>query len=213
MTTKEFLVIEKRLLPWFPSFAAKGALMFIQPIDETLRGFHWEPSGFSKKEFYVNVFFLPLYIPTKQLHFTFGHRVGSTKRWSADQSDLETALSLEMQKEISFLMALETARDVAKALEPLTKPIQNGYVNPHCAEAFAYALLRAGETTGAMGAIDRLLKKVNPAVAWENQIASRARLIRDKLLRNPQEAQEQLAAWQAETIHDLGLETLSHRTG
>jgi hypothetical protein len=107
VTTREFVAIEKRLLPNFPGFAIKGALMFIQPLGDTLRGFHWEPSGFSKKEFYVNAFFLPLYVPTKHLHFTFGHRIGSTKRWSADRSDLETALSSEMQKEASFLMVSE----------------------------------------------------------------------------------------------------------
>src|SRR5436309_2435201 len=122
MTTKEFLAIEKRLLPQFPGFTTKGALMFIQPLDHTLRGFHFEPSAFSKKGFYVNMFFLPLCVPIEHVHFTFGHRVGPNKRWSADQPDLEVTLGLEMLKEVSFLISLRTANDVARALEPLTKP-------------------------------------------------------------------------------------------
>jgi hypothetical protein len=50
VTTKEFVAIEKRLLPDFPGFAVKGTLMFIQPLGNTLRGFHWEPSAFSKRK-------------------------------------------------------------------------------------------------------------------------------------------------------------------
>jgi hypothetical protein len=209
VTTKEFVVIEKRLLPDFPGFAVKGALMFIQPLGNTLRGFHWEPSAFSKRDFYVNMFFLPLYVPTKHLHFTFGHRVGGSKRWSADSRGLENALSSEMQKEVPFLNSLETTKEVAKALEPLTKPNKVGYVNPHCYEAFAYALVQAGEMTAARDAINTLLNKVNLTVDWESEIASRAQLIRDKILDKPEKARELLAAWNSETIRNLKLETLS----
>lgn len=209
MTTKEFVVIEKRLLPDFPGFAVKGALMFIQPVGDTLRGFHWEPSAFSKKDFYVNMFFLPLYVPTKHLHFTFGHRVGRNKRWTAESTELQDALSSEMQKEVPFLRSLKTAKDVANALEPLTKPNEAGYVNPHSYEALAYTLVRTGETTAAGYLIDTLLKRANLAVNWEREIASRAQLMKNNLLEEPEKAQELLAAWESETIRNLGLETLS----
>jgi hypothetical protein len=209
MTTKEFLAIEKRLLPGLPGFAVKGALMFMQPLGQVLRGFHLEPSAFSKRDFYVNIFFLPLYVPIKHLHFTFGHRVGPNKRWIADRSDLESVLGSEMQKEVPFLTSLETAKGVAKAFEPLTRPNKAGYVNPHCYEALAYALVQAGETTAAANVIDTLLKSVNLTVEWEGEIALRVRLLRDKLLKKPSLAREQLAVWQAETIHNLGLETFS----
>lgn len=207
MTTKEFLAIEKRLSPRFPGFAIKGALMFIQPLQQTLRGFHLEPSAFSKKDFYVNMFFLPLYVPTKHLHFTFGHRVGPNQRWSVEREDLENVLSSEMQKEVPFLVSLRTARDVVRALEPLTQPNKSGYVNPNCYEALSYTLVQAGETTTAANIIDALLKTANPTVGWESEIASRARLIRNKLLEKPDEAREQLSAWETETIRNLGLET------
>jgi hypothetical protein len=215
VTTKELVAIEKRLLPAFPGFAVKGALMFIQPLGDTLRGFHWEPSAFSKNDFYVNAFFLPLYVPTKHLHFTFGRRVGRNKRWIADTTELDNALSSEMLKEVPFLSSLRTATDVAKALEPLTKPNEAGYVNPHNYEALAYTLVRTGETNAAGRVIDTLLKKANLAVDWEREIASRAQLIRDKLLEVPEKAQELLAAWESETIRNLGLESLSsdHRAG
>jgi hypothetical protein len=183
--------------------------MFIQPLGDTLRGFHWEPSAFSKTDFYVNVFFLPLYLPTKHLHFTFGHRVGRNKRWTADSAELANALSSEMLKELPFLSMLRTAKDVAKALEPLTKPNEAGYVNPHSCEALAYTLVRAGETTEAVDLIERLLKKANLAVDWEREIASRAQLIKDNLLEKPEKAKELLAEWKSETIRNLRLQTVS----
>jgi hypothetical protein len=213
VTTKEFVAIEKRLLPDFPGFAVKGALMFIQPLGNTLRGFHWEASAFSRKDFYVSVFFLPLYVPTKHFHFTFGRRVGQNKRWTAESAALEGALSSEMQKDVPFLSSLKTAKDVAKALEPLTKPNEAGYVNPHCYEALAYARVRAGETTAAEDVIDTLLTKADLTVDWESEIASRAQLIRGKLLEKPEKARELLAAWESETIRNLRLETLSSNCG
>jgi hypothetical protein len=206
VNTKQFLAIEKRLLPSFPGFAVMGATMFIQPTNNTLRGFHWEPSAFNKKEFFINAFFLPLYVPTKHLHFTFGHRVGLNQRWSIDRSDLESALSLEMQKEVPFLTSLGTPRNVANALNPLTMPNQNGYVNPHCYEALAYALVLAGELKAAASVLDRLLQRASPLADWENEIASRARLVQEKL-GQPQEIIEQLAEWETETIHNIGIES------
>jgi hypothetical protein len=204
MTTKEFVALEKLLLPNLPKFVIKGRLLFIAPIERTLRGFHFDPSAFSKKDFYVAVFFMPLCVPMKQVHFTFGHRVGPG--WSADDPGLKTILSSAMQKELPFLANLKTATDVAEALKPLTKGS-----NPHCHEALAYTLVQAGEIRAAVDAIDTLLrlvdsvKRVNPDVTWELQIAERAQSLKTKLMANPEEANAQLAAWESETVRNLGL--------
>jgi hypothetical protein len=143
---------------------------------------------------------MPLCVPVKHLHFTFGHRVGSKKRWSGDQPDLEAALTSEMLKEALFLTGLKTPRDAAKALGPLTKR-----PNPHCHEAFAYTLIQAGEARAALEALDALLKLTDTTVAWQQEIASRAQLIKDKLVK-PEEAKKQLAIWESETASNLGLE-------
>lgn len=208
MTTKDLLVIEKRLLPSFPGFVSKGRLMFIEPIEHTLRGFHFDPSGFSKRDFYVNVFFLPLYIPASHLHLTFGHRLRnrSAQRWSGDQPELEAALRSEMLKEVLFLAGLKTADDVAKALQPFAKSNQAGYTNPHSHEALAYSLIRAGQAGKAATVIDSLLGSNDSNGDWEQEIRARARLIRDKLRESLEEAERQLTVWQSETIHNLGLD-------
>lgn len=202
MTTKEFIAIEKRLLASFPGFVTKGALMFIQPLNHTLRGFQFEPSAFSKKDFYVNVFFLPLCIPTRHVHFTFGHRLarGHSERWSVDQPDLEVALRTEMQKDLSFLTNLSTPKGVMKALEPFAKRD-----NPHSHEALAYVFAQADEVKAALDAIAALLKLTDTTVPWQQEVAFRAQSIRAKLLADPEDARRQLTLWETETINNLGL--------
>ena len=53
MRAKDFVTLEKRLLPNLPNFTIKGPLLFIVPIGHTLRGFHFDGSSFDKKAFYV----------------------------------------------------------------------------------------------------------------------------------------------------------------
>jgi hypothetical protein len=147
--------------------------------------------------------FMPLYVPSKYIHFTFGQRLGRKQRWNADQPELEAALRSGMLKELPFLSSLTTAKDVAKALEPLAKGS-----NPHCYEAFAYTLILAGEIGAAAKVLDELLKLIDTTVAWQREIASRVRLMKDKLVNDPEEAQEQLAIWESETASNLGLDLL-----
>jgi hypothetical protein len=207
MKTKEFVEMEKRLLPNLPGFTIKGPMLFISPVGNLLRGFYFESSAFAQKSFYINVFFLPLYVPTKNIHFTFGHRVGRERRWTADQPGIETSLTSEIQKELSFLTGLKTIADVVAALRAFTTPNEAGYVNPHCYEALAYSLIKVGETKNALGVINLLVKRANPAVAWEAEIAQRVQLIGSKLLEKPDEVQARLSAWETDTARNLGIET------
>jgi hypothetical protein len=204
MRTKDFVTFETRLLPNFPGFAIKESLMFFSPVRHILRGFCFESSRFDKKEFYVNRFFMPLFVPHKHVHFTFGARIGQGG-WKADEPDLETALSTEMQKEVPYLAGLRTAEDVVSSLERLIKPNPRGYINPHCLEALAFSLLQAGELTRAANALDKILNLVESAVPWQREIAQRAEILKSKLEANPAEAQRQLEIWENETTENLGL--------
>lgn len=209
MKIKDFNALQERLLPSFPGFATKGALMLFAPVAHTLRGFSFEPSSFDKKPFYVTAFFLPMYLPAKHLVFNFGHRVrkNGSDRWSADDPELEHLLTVAMQKELSFLLGLRTAKDVAKALESLAKPNQSGYINPHSLEALAYTLIWAEEITSAAKVVESILQRADRAVAWENEIAVRAQLIGVKLAKSSDAALDQLRVWESETIRNLGLES------
>jgi hypothetical protein len=46
---------------------------------------------------------------------------------------------------------------------------------------------------------------VDSSVPWQQDIGIRAALIREKIARSLQEAQEQLAIWESETMARLGL--------
>jgi hypothetical protein len=210
MRTKDFVALEKRLLPKLPNFTIKGQLLFIVPLGHTLRGFHFDGSSVDKESFYVNAFFMPLCVPSEHLHLTFGRRLreGGGDRWSAATPRFEAILEAAVQKELPFLAGLKTARDVANALTPPGS-------NPHCHEALAYALAQTGETRTAVDAIDTLLglinskKRVTPPLTWELEIANRAQLLKTKLTDNPEDARAQLARWESETIRNLGLESFS----
>jgi hypothetical protein len=95
MKTKRFVAIGKQLLTKFPDFSVMGSLMVLRPLRDTLRGFYFESSAFSKEDFYINIFFMSLYIPTRRVHLLFGHRVGANKRWVDNLAGLEVALGLE----------------------------------------------------------------------------------------------------------------------
>ncbi len=210
MRTKDFVALEKRLLLKLPNFTTKGQLLFIVPLGHTLRGFHFDGSSFDKESFYVNAFFMPLCVPSEHLQLTFGRRLraGGGDRWSTAIPGFEAILEAAVQKEIPFLAGLRTARDVADALTPPG-------TNPHCHEALAYALAQAGEIRAAVAAIDALLglidsvRRVNPKLTWELEIANRAQSLKTKLTENPEDAAAQLTRWEFETIRNLGLESFS----
>jgi hypothetical protein len=208
MKKSEFKAIEKHLAAHLPGFSFKGRLLFLAPIKSVLKGFYFEPSGFAKDVFYVWTFFQPLFVPAKEIRFTFGHRLENGKRWRNDDPDLESALLFCIRDEIPQLLGLQNAETVASALEAFTTPNAVGYVNPHCREALAYALIQAGKIEKASQVLNTLLKSINTNVAWEREIASRAGNIHEMVLERPDEAVEQLIAWEHETARNLGLVAL-----
>lgn len=205
MTSKDFLSLGKQLLPAMPGFAIKGPLMFLPPVDHTLRGLCFESHSHEARFFYVQMFFQLLCVPTNHVVFTFGKRLGggNGKRWDADDPSLGAGLTSAIQKEaLPFLAALRTPKDTAAAARLLTGESKN----PNLHQAIAYALARAGETTAATDELDNLLSLSSSAVAWERDIASRAQMLRAKLVENPADAQQQLETWESETAKNLGLE-------
>jgi hypothetical protein len=200
MTTKEVNTLAKRLLPSLPGFAIYKRMMILPPVEHTLRAFYFERS-MDAKAFYLTWFFMPLCVPTEYVHFTFGNRIRSG--WNADEPNLESSLTSEMQKHVPLLHSLWTPKDIAEALRPKT---EGPRTNPHSHENFAYMLIQAGEFEAAGDAIEKLLTLMGETYDWEQEMASRAKLIGAKLLQNPEEAKGQLKLWESETVHNLGLE-------
>lgn len=201
MRKKDFVTLEKRLLPKFPDFVVKGSLMFLSPVRHTLRGFHFDPSGVDKAIFYLNVFYLPLCVPNQYLSFTFGHRIRNTG-WHSDAPNLEAEMIDEMQAELRFISNLQTIDDVILAIKALVRKSNN----IHQYEAIAYMLARAGRNREAMGALDHLFDLLDTSVSWQRDMLERGKSLKAKLLTNPLEAQGQLRSWEADSVRNLGLE-------
>jgi hypothetical protein len=202
MTTKEFVLLERRLQPNFPEFVIKGRLFFIPSVEHTLRAFSFEPSGFNKTVFYINAFYLPLCIPCKYLSFTFGKRLKGTG-WHADAPNLESELVKAMQSEVPFLRSLRTAKEVAEAV---AQSLKQNPRDPYRHEAVAYMLARSGEIAEAVVALDRLMSVLDLTVSWQGEMADRALALKEKLIDAPTVAQRQLDDWQTETVRNLDLE-------
>src|ERR1700730_11760587 len=107
MKTKEFVAIEKALLPELPDFAIKGSMMLMRPVEYVLRGICFEGSDFDKTSFCVNVFALPPCVPTKHLYFIFGSRlrIAGADRWNANDPDVIAELGEAIRRDaMPFLM-------------------------------------------------------------------------------------------------------------
>jgi hypothetical protein len=205
MTKKEFVALEKNLLPNLPGFSIRGSLMFLPPVKETLRGFSFEGSSFDKTSFYVNMFVLPLCVPTEYLYFNFGNRVRHGRgadRWSIDRPDLLEELGGALKRQaLEFLRPIESLFDFVKVAKsfPLT--------NINTREAIAYSLVRVGEFQEGRAALGELLQQVDTKSEWQRAIAERAETLDRKLALNPVEGQRQVENWEAQTLKNLDFDT------
>jgi hypothetical protein len=203
MTTRQFVAIEKTLVPELPGFAIKGSLIFARPIKEVLRGINFEGSGFDKTSFYVTVFALPLCVPTTHLYFLIGNRlrIGGADRWNSSNPDELAELGGVIKRDaVPFLSA-------AESLLGFVELAQSFSGNPHTPKLIAFALARAGRFGDAISVLDQLLPHLDLKVEWQSEIAELAKTLRAKLVSDPEEAQQQLKAWEAESLRNLALES------
>ena len=186
-----------------PGYAHKGLMLFASPLTHVLRGFYFEDSGFDPSAFYVWAFFLPLYIPTTHVSFSFGKRLGegSGKRWNLNDAQLrEELLGCVQQEGLPFLHELGQPRQVATAIQQL-----GGESDPYRLEAIAYSLAMADEYVGAQLALDRLVTALDVKVGWQAEMVERAQELGKNLNNDPQGAKQLLAEWERTTKKNLGI--------
>jgi hypothetical protein len=203
LKNRDFAQLAKQLLPDLPGFGLKVPLMYIQPVEHTLRGICFESHSYDAKLFYVWVFFLPLFVPTKHVIFNLGQRVRGRggERWDSDSPNLISDLRQAIKQEaLPFLGGLRSARDVAIAAQSLGRS-QDLYVQ----QAIAYALAYARETDRAVKALEKLVSAADISVPWQREIAERAKDLRVSLSTNPFEALSKLEAWKSDSICALKL--------
>jgi hypothetical protein len=69
--------IRKFILPTLPGFGAKGKLGYAEDMNYVLRGFHLETSDFDESKIAIDVFVMPLWVPSDTLDLTYGGRLGA----------------------------------------------------------------------------------------------------------------------------------------
>ncbi|MBI4604275.1 MAG: hypothetical protein HY721_20135 [Planctomycetes bacterium] len=204
MKNKDFAELARRLLPDLQGFAIKTPLMFITPVQHTLRGLCFESHSYEPMQFYIWVFFLPLFIPTKHVSFNLGKRIEGPrgKPWNAEGPNLIAELSAALKREaLPFLSRMESPHDLAKAATSL-RQAQDPYVQ----QAIAYALARTGEVNKAVAALEELAHLLDVKVPWQREMTERAYALKSQLLGDASGAQRRLEAWEAESVCNLGLE-------
>jgi hypothetical protein len=209
MKTKEFTAIGRKLLPYLPGFVVNGKMMFIPPVDDFLRGIYFENSS-GTNDFYLRVFFLPLFVPQDCVSFTHGPdrlRRNNRALWHADDPNLLENLRETIRDEaIPFLNSISTLDGVLNNLKAGVDS-DRPRVNSHILEALAYTLIKSGDYSSALTALAELKQRLDKSTTpWVVEQKARAQLIEEKLLQNPETALEQLETWKTETIHKLGLE-------
>lgn len=205
MKKKEFEFLCKKLLPHLPGFACKGCLLYAEPIGHFLRGFCCDGSGFDPDKFAVTVFFLPLYVPTKHIHFNMGHRLkderGCDKWWNLHDAQVPEELLGSIQRQgLPFLMEVGEPRNVATAIRQL-----GGNADPYRLEAIAFSLAMADEYVEAQAALDLLVKTLDTNIRWQGEMFERARELEQKLQSSAEIVKLLLAEWERGTIKNLGL--------
>jgi hypothetical protein len=178
-------------------------MLYTSSLNHVIRGFYFEDSGFDPSAFYAWAFFLPLYIPTTHISFSFGRRLGdgSGKRWNTDDPRLIDELLGCIQRDgLPFLNGVQEPFQVMTAIQHL-----GADSDPYGLEAIAYSLLLTGDFPAAQEALDHLVKSLDINISWQSEMRDRAAHLSKKLLGNdPQESRQQLAEWEQMTRKSLG---------
>jgi hypothetical protein len=202
MKKKEFEAIGKGLSADLPGLAVKGQLLFMRPVGHTLRGIFLD-SSINPGRFYVQIFIQPLFVPAKHVGFNIGWRLGGgAHTWDANSSTLLAELNGALKREaLPFLLRIHSPRNVVDAATSIQKS-----QDPYVQQAVAYAFARSGDVKQAVDALDRLAALLCEDIAWQWEMADRARALKSRLVSDPAGAQVQLDNWEAKTVENLGLE-------
>lgn len=206
MTRREFAVIEKKIQESLPEFIIAGPKMLLQPIQPLLRFILFDPSGFDKKGFYIDVGIVPLYIPMQYFGWNFGTRIrdrANRDGWQSDAPNLtrEIVTAIKTQA-IPYLAQGASLGDFIALVEKSSRS------NPHVLEALGYSLIKVGRYSEAQNILTFTLDTIDLTSHWQREIHVRVSAILEKLCNDVNTAQAQLAGWEKETLRNLKLDKI-----
>lgn len=179
-----------------------------KPFNDILSGLALDTSAYSKNDFYIWYFSLPLYIPTSFIYFSLGDRLisgigtPSMERWNAVDPNLLPHLNRALEEQaLPFLRQASSPQGLIDAL------ISYGWEARKTAiEATAYSFVRIGEFEKAKGKLEEFISELEPdEIEHDIPKKERAELLLHALRHDPQKAQDQLSEWVDETLTNLRL--------
>jgi hypothetical protein len=177
------------------------------PVGHVLQALFIESRSADDGTGFVWRFILPLYVPTRHVHFTIGgERLSGPDGQVWDFNRGETVALLKRVVVGVALPYFETTATEGGLREELFQIAARASSNPHCLEALAYTLIRQNEHSRAVEIIERLRTTQEAGRPWEREIAERAALIGLLLARSPSEAYAQLEQWENGTVEALKLQ-------
>ena len=211
----------KLLLPVLPEFAVRGSLVYRRPVGELLYALSFDTPSFTSSRIFVEAFVQPLFVPVDGLWFTFGDRLGETRRdewWDVDEENPDPAFAaiaeVVRRDALPFFSQLdgldgfcEVIPRWASARRKKLKSLQS-VDDPVVLEALGYAELLRGRKDEAL----QLLTAAVDSEQEDGQYADAERLANlqhtlDLVQRLGLEAgQAQLAEWRAQTIRNLKID-------
>lgn len=206
MTWREAEKILKKLLPRLPAdFAVHKRLLFFQPVNSILRGFYLDRSS-DPASFYFYVFAQPLYVPSEDIVFNFGERLGRGWRYEAETEPelLEKLLNCIIDEGLPMLRKMETPAQFAEIVDQIFDPN-----NAHLLQARAYSLVLAGNHTDAAKVFDKLHDRITRSDddrLWVRELLRENDALKRLLIRNPAAVEAKLRAWERATLANLKLE-------
>ncbi|OBZ93243.1 hypothetical protein ADU59_22535 [Pararhizobium polonicum] len=202
MKMNDFAALGRNLLDCLPGYRVKGSLIFAEPIGHVLRGIGFDSSSHSKTSFHMHVFFQPLCIPAKHVHFTLGFRlrdVNGYDGWYSDRSNLVADISKAILVNAApFLESVATVEGAAKTAEAMRSS------NSHVQEAAALCRILAGDPTKALSQLQEITG-LDRRIAWQNEQATRIDGLIEMLRTDRAVAERKLRIWQSETALALGV--------
>lgn len=202
MTTRELVAVERALATEVPGFVIQKSLMFIPPVKNLLRGIHFQGSSFSKTKLYANMFVMPLCMPKEGLKLTYGNRVrhnGVGDIWDKELVDLVATLAEAVKNyALPFLNQVNSLPGFIEYLEPEASTFRDW-------QALATTLAQAGRFEESLGYCDRVLAGYDQTVPWQVSVKEEIETLKGKILINPEDALQQLEAWEIQTVSSLGL--------
>jgi hypothetical protein len=201
VNTKQIRLLQEAVVRAVPHFSIVGKLMAIRPVEDILRGIHFEGSSFDNDSFYAHMFIMPLCRKTDEIYLNFGQRVRRSDggdRWSV----ADPAIGLELVEAINiqvlpFLFSVTSLADFVELAKTFPKDHRS-------LEAMAFSLARLGHAEEAIATIQKL-NKLPVTFPWHAEVRASAMALEDRLRNDPQDAVKFLKSIEDKVRLDLKL--------